>query len=95
MSWGYRHSTTSIARELQSNKKLINITPAGTKIYKSTFGKGILENFIIWKDNRKTKLPSVIIINNKVFKIDDLKTQNEIFKYAENKLNELRIISII
>lgn len=95
MSWGYGNcSTTTFSEDMQSNKQLINETSSGTKIYKSIIGKGIFQISIIWKDNRKTEYPSVIIINNQVFNIDDLKTQKDIFNFAENKLKELKLISI-
>lgn len=98
MSWGYGNcSTRTFSEEMQSNKQLINETSSGTKIYKSIIGKGIFEIVIIWKDNRKTEHTSYIIIQNyntkECYKIDDLKTQKDIFKFVEDKLKELKLIS--
>jgi hypothetical protein len=95
MSWGYKHSTRSFSEEMQTNKKIINTTFSGTKIYKSVIGKGGLEASIIWHDNRNTKYPSFLIIQKQSFNIDNLKSQKEIFKFAEDKLRELKIITCI
>lgn len=95
MSWGYKHGTTTFAQEMQRNKQLINANGLGTKIYSSSIGGGMCKISIKWHDNRKTKFPSMLIINHKAFNIDNLKTQKEIFEYAENKLKELKIISKI
>lgn len=95
MSWGYKHSTATFAQELQRNKQLIGSNELGTKVYSSSIGNGMCKDSIKWHDNRKTKFPSILIINHKAFNIDNLKTQKEIFEYAEDKLKELKIISTI
>jgi hypothetical protein len=94
--WGYNHSTSTFAEEMQRNKQLINRTELGTNIYKSTIGNGIFQTVIYLHDNRKNNLPTMLIIKdqdiNKAYNITDLKTFKAIYQYAEQKLNELDII---
>lgn len=99
MSWGYKHSTRTIAESLQSKKNLINTTAVGTKIYKITLGEGISKITILWHDNRKTSFNSKLILksDNKssVFDIPFLKTQKDIFQFVEEQLVKLRYITKI
>lgn len=96
MSWGYRHGTAGIDVELQRNKQLIRINELGTKIYKSSIGDGYYNTTtIFWHDNRNTGLNSHLIIKNimqsKHFDITNLRTQKEIFKFAEKLINEYKL----
>ena len=92
ISWGYRHATTGIETDLQRNKKLINETTVGTKIYKTSVGNGICKVIITWHDNRKTNFNSYLVIRDcigskpKVFDISNLKTQKEIFNFAAEQI---------
>jgi len=97
MSWGYKHSTGTFSQDMQSGKRLINTTDSGTKIYKSIISEGINETTVLWHDNRKTSFNSKLIIKNdgslNFFDIPFLKTQKDIFKFAEEQLIKLKYIS--
>ena len=97
MSWGYRHSTTSFSQEMQSGKKLVNTTELGTKIYSCIIGNGINEIKVFWHDNRGNKLNSKLILKkdgvSKLFDIPFLKTQKDIFEFAEEQLIKLHFVS--
>ena len=97
MSWGYKHSTGTFSQDMQSGKRLINTTDSGTKIYKSIIGEGITKFTVLWHDNRKTSFNSKLIIKKddklNLFDIPFLKTQKDIFEFAEEQLIKLRYIS--
>ncbi len=93
MSWGYHHGTTGIETDLQRNKQLINETELGTKVYKTSVGRGICQIIVFWHDSRKSKFDSYAIIKtylgSKCFNISHLKTQKEIFSYLAEQIKKL------
>ena len=96
MGWGYHGcSGTSFADKFKQNKKLINKTDAGTKIYTYKNNNGILGLEVIWKDNRDNSFPSCFIIKNYYGKSkllivpEELKTQKDIFKFLNDNLEDV------
>jgi hypothetical protein len=96
MGWGYHGgSGTSFADKFKQNKKLINETSAGTKIYEYKDDRGVLSINVIWKDNRNNNFPSCFIIKNYYNKSklliipEELKTQKDIFIFLNNNLENV------
>lgn len=92
--WGYKHATTGVDTTLQRNKRLINETPAGTKVYQTWVGDGICRITVIWHDNRKNNYKSVVILKKdpyfgelpKAFDVNEFKTQKDIFAFAAKQI---------
>lgn len=98
MSWGYHgYGGTSFADKFKQNKKLINETDLGTKIYTyKDSNRGTLGIEVIWKDNRNNNFPSCFIIKKNYYNAikvliipEELKTQKETFKFLNDNLEDI------
>lgn len=98
MSWGYKHSCTSFAQDMQNNRVLIKEDKCNErKVYRSYIGEDFSTITITLHDNRKNDFPNMVIIKSccllKSYNLGIKKTLKEMYEFIEEKLIELNLIS--